>query len=346
MDGETLVELHDNWDAALVVNDSKIRKKFHISSQILSAASPYFKRLLTSDFSEGLDVQRGLRPEIILEGDSPDAMEIVLSILHYRFHNDWFALGARDIALVARCCDKYDCTEALRMWISHWLKTQWFCETKDFGYMLVAYSALRKHQLLVRMAKTAIFQLPVDFDFNQWTQDEVIADLPAEIVDHISSRINQVSHRLYNSLTKKITDLSTYDVICRMHRARCSSCLSLIDTKRQAICKTPACAPGKGKTSPAMLQMFCTQEHRVGEFLQILNKNSLLPINEAFEGSTIAMLDSQLGRVQQTVVHPCALQHNCPLRKALDDLEAEYTAAMQLAREDLRLDPETNVEAD
>ncbi len=81
------VRLHPEADATLVVHGdatSAIRKEFLVSSSVLSVTSDYFKALFRSGFKEGLETQRGDYPTIFMGEDDPEAMEAILSLLHYR----------------------------------------------------------------------------------------------------------------------------------------------------------------------------------------------------------------------------------------------------------------------
>ncbi|KAK2761083.1 hypothetical protein CKAH01_16378 [Colletotrichum kahawae] len=74
------------------------------------AVSPYFECLFGPHFSEGHALKREVRPEIRLEEDDPEAMGIILSVLHYQAIESLNNISISLLAQVARASDKYDAT--------------------------------------------------------------------------------------------------------------------------------------------------------------------------------------------------------------------------------------------
>src|SRR5690349_17207430 len=108
------VRLHHEADAILVIQGDDAGKEFLVSSAVLSAASDYFRALLRSNFKEGVETRRGDCPTIVMGEDDPEAMHVLLAILHYRDLDAYDTLDSEILAGVAICGDKYDCTKALR----------------------------------------------------------------------------------------------------------------------------------------------------------------------------------------------------------------------------------------
>jgi hypothetical protein len=79
-------------DIILIVPAGKKQHKFLVSLFTLCLASPVFSAMLgNSCFREGLDLQKHKsrkdpksRFELKLENDNPDAMEIILNVIHLR----------------------------------------------------------------------------------------------------------------------------------------------------------------------------------------------------------------------------------------------------------------------
>ncbi|KAK1690139.1 hypothetical protein BDP55DRAFT_701371 [Colletotrichum godetiae] len=178
MADESIIELHPSWDAALIVSHNNPRKKFLVSSHILRVASRYFNSLLASKFEEGAKIQSGSKPDITLHDDNPEAMEMILSILHYKYQDKWYTLSARMVSVVAMQCDKYDCAASLRPWVNQWLANFGQVERGDVGYLLVATASLGEAAKFQKMSKAAVLQLPMNFDFKAWSEDEVLSALP------------------------------------------------------------------------------------------------------------------------------------------------------------------------
>ncbi|PWW77322.1 hypothetical protein C7212DRAFT_185241 [Tuber magnatum] len=91
--------------------------KLQISSKVLSTASPVFRSMFSPRFREGaaLTSATGLT-EIEFPDDSPEALETIFNVLHFR-HNCVGEDFDRDVLYeIALVVDKYDLTRALRPW--------------------------------------------------------------------------------------------------------------------------------------------------------------------------------------------------------------------------------------
>lgn len=124
---------------------TEVTKRFLVSSEILQLASPYFGKMFSSSFVEGQAVANkdgdGDRkcPEVSLQEDDPEAMEIILSILHYRFLESYQRLEPEKLAMVALHSDKYRCNNSLQPWINKWVTTIRQLETvEEYGLLLTA----------------------------------------------------------------------------------------------------------------------------------------------------------------------------------------------------------------
>lgn len=102
-------------------------KRFQVYCPTIRLASPVFHRMLdpTSPFLEGYKIKLALSSkqsscEVNLEEDDPDALEIILNIVHHRgeFVPKW--LDPERMFEVATLCDKYDMGSALRGWACLW----------------------------------------------------------------------------------------------------------------------------------------------------------------------------------------------------------------------------------
>jgi len=83
--------------------------------------------------------RRGERPRTPLKEDDPTAMGIIHSVLHYQNVETYVTLHAKELAAVALHSDKYDCTRALRPWISQWFgRIRGVSSTDDLAFLLVA----------------------------------------------------------------------------------------------------------------------------------------------------------------------------------------------------------------
>jgi len=180
---DAIVELHPSGDVVLIVSESggdKRRKKFLASSILLSAASTYFNTLFGPTFKEGQQAADGSRREINLEDDDPDAMEIILSVLHYKDFVRFERLDAEQLAAVAKQGDKYLCNSALKPWIP-----QWFAHLEKeggnlkLGMLLVAAYFFGAGNAFENITARTVRELPRLF-LSAWEEQPSLALLPSE----------------------------------------------------------------------------------------------------------------------------------------------------------------------
>jgi hypothetical protein len=176
------VPLDPEGDVILVVNDParNVGSSFLVSSRVLSLASPVFSKMFGPDFAEGIQVRRGNRPYINLEENDPEAMELILRILHYQCADISFSMDPKSLAVLAIHCDKYDCIRALRPWAAHWCsRSVDISAPEDFGYMLLAAYMLRLPSFC-SIATDAAKQLTPDF-VSVWEEHETLGLLPEAV---------------------------------------------------------------------------------------------------------------------------------------------------------------------
>jgi hypothetical protein len=162
------VRLHPEADAILVVQGDTAselpRKELLVSSEVLMAASDYFRALFRSGFKEGVETRREDCPTIVMAEDDPKAMHILLSILHYRDLEVYDSLHPETLATVAICSDKYDCTRALRPWISQWLPHETEASNADeAGLLLVAAYYFRSPERFKHICARRVRHARTDF---------------------------------------------------------------------------------------------------------------------------------------------------------------------------------------
>ncbi|KAL2882972.1 hypothetical protein SGCOL_001662 [Colletotrichum sp. CLE4] len=297
MADESIIELHPSWDAALIVSHNNTRKKFLVSSHILRVASRYFNSLLASKFEEGAKIQSGSKPDITLHDDNPEAMEMILSILHYKYQDKWYTLSARMVSVVAMQCDKYDCAASLRPWVNQWLANFGQVERGDVGYLLVATASLGEAAKFQKMSKAAVLQLPMNFDFKAWSEDEVLSALPDGVIRNIIRKMKVVQRRLYSLLQETIIDLDqNQSEIGLMDTSRCSKCLRIYKRHQNTHCPN------------ARLSVAKTLEW-------------LYPNEKAWREGTIAEIALRFNIIRETSTHRCDFDQRCPLKKRLVELD-------------------------
>lgn len=107
--------LAPDGDVILVVGSTA--KRFRVSSEILTAASPVFKTMLGPNFREGQQPRSSTEPvEVSLPEDDPGAMQGLCRLLHLDVFNtaDTLTLGSQNIFGIVVLADKYDAVTAIR----------------------------------------------------------------------------------------------------------------------------------------------------------------------------------------------------------------------------------------
>lgn len=89
-------------------------KEFLVSSKILTLASPVFKAMFRSGFIEGTTVRSAEHPlELPLSDDNPDALTVLLHILHFSPSRKCLKSDV-DLQLeLAQLSKKYDCIASI-----------------------------------------------------------------------------------------------------------------------------------------------------------------------------------------------------------------------------------------
>lgn len=116
------IALCHNADLTLIVGENPIHR-FKVSRNTLCMASSVFKAMLSRNFIEAQ------KDEIELEDDDPDALLIILRIVHLKFSEVKRSFEYQSqLVQVAVVCDKYDlvavCRPFIPGWARKWLRAQ------------------------------------------------------------------------------------------------------------------------------------------------------------------------------------------------------------------------------
>lgn len=127
------VQLTPNWDVILIIpHDEKPNTlRCMASTEILISQMSYFRALFKSGFQESIILQSCRKPRILLKGDDPDAMEIILSILHGKIEAKYADLSPAEIISIARHYDKYCCDGIMGFWVQKWLRKLFSCAKEE-----------------------------------------------------------------------------------------------------------------------------------------------------------------------------------------------------------------------
>lgn len=155
---------------------------FRVSSKVLRLASPVFVGMLGPSFQEGQKLLQGEVPIIELKDDDAPFMGIIFNVLHYRSGVENHAMSAERLARLAIHCDKYDCANALRPWISVWFKNveRMSQPPTEFGYTLLAAYMFNDSENFSKTSETCLRELNPEFSAT-WEEQEILTLLPARL---------------------------------------------------------------------------------------------------------------------------------------------------------------------
>jgi hypothetical protein len=187
-----LVCLDREGDLILVVGsvvESRCRR-FLVSSKALSLASSVFTKMLGPNFKEGQQLRvswskgDGSLLTIALNEDDADAMDFILSALHYKTCRTKDRLSAEEIVKVAIHSDKYNLSGALNPWIQTWCDEKTFPvdprnKLRDMGYGILAAYLFRSPNLGAMSARW-VRDMPPDFA-TTWAKYDLLERLPEEV---------------------------------------------------------------------------------------------------------------------------------------------------------------------
>ena len=123
------VQFDADGDILLLLGDIlRGSARFQVSSHALCLTSPVFRAMLGANgkFKESKDLQgkkSGEPPvEITLHDDDPEALAVILRIVHHQHDCVPESLSEANLWQIAILVDKYDLREATKLWINLWIK--------------------------------------------------------------------------------------------------------------------------------------------------------------------------------------------------------------------------------
>lgn len=178
-----VLELHPQSDASLIIKSATgDTVKFNVSSHVLIVASPYFTQLCGPNFTEGQSIRRAEHPDIILEEDEPEAMEIILSILHHRPCDQNETLEPGLLASIARHSDKYQCSKVLQPWALQWFsQVRSPANAEEYGLLLSAAYLLESTANFRSISAKIARDLDINFD-HEWSELSLMSRLPQRLL--------------------------------------------------------------------------------------------------------------------------------------------------------------------
>ncbi len=119
MSGYSTIQVDPAGDLRLLVKHNDRDKNFQVSSKAMSLASPVWRTML--DPSGPFREAKPDNGEIAFPEDDAEALLTVLLAAHLRQQEvPQTSVGYKQLLEICVVCDKYDCIQLMRPWISKW----------------------------------------------------------------------------------------------------------------------------------------------------------------------------------------------------------------------------------
>lgn len=327
----TINNLHPKSDLVLVVGDKEKQnqRRFGVNTAVLVAVSHYFEVLLTSGFKEAIEIQEGMRSEVVLKEDEPEAMEVLLSALHYDKHDRFDVLDLRMLALVAIHSKKYQCNMALRPWVSMWFtNAREAVDAQDHGLAITAAYHFDSPNSFEKVTSKAVFELRPNYQ-EDWSSDELICLLPRKtigldnqptvvkdgadtITDKVDSAIRKIKGHIRTEVETVERNLRDTSMIHFLEEYFCPECGKpyWYDSGKCQACR-----------NVDLIRAFCTGHRRVAAYFELLRKSFLFPSEDPY--NTASAKDLVKAYAIATTDYNCNNNSECPLPKELRRLIGE-----------------------
>ncbi|KAK7953527.1 hypothetical protein PG988_014221 [Apiospora saccharicola] len=309
---ETMM-LDPEGDVTITINCPRCdeARRFRASSQVLSLASPVFAKMLGPNFKEGHHLQNKGQVTISLHDDDPDAAEMVLCALHYYFYVKPTWIWHTQLVPMAFFSDKFDCSQALAPWISHWCQLSPPISVSKAAYTLLA-AYLFPATNFYRISSGIVMHLPPNFAAS-WKKLENLDLLPEHLTSTFSTVVTdkfKVLHRQLQMSEGILRTTKGYFAIKKLQWV-CTSCEHREERRR--ICQL--CS-----RELVHQERTCTTEYRVSEYFRILRNCELWPSIDPFSTCTLSELSARISRAHKVCKHRCEADQSCPLRERLKQL--------------------------
>lgn len=325
-EGPALEQLDHDGNVVLVVQGQPPcpNRRFLVSSKVLSLASVVFQKLFAPKFLEGKHMANNKCTEIILHDDDPATMSTLLALLHYQGPKEAVTMESKRLAALSIHCDKYNCFEAFRPWITYWFhQIESSPSVEEYGLLLLAAHFFRASDVFSEYSLKAQLSLEPEFA-SVWDKLESLSMLPEDIkceypsfcalpiflrsLGDLTDRINNLLDTIHNelqsvegSLRRNQKGYMTQGLIC-MHCGRTHP----ISAKKCHSCR-----------NVELQSKYCTSDTRVGELFTILRRAELWPSVTPFKTRSASDLFLLISRAKADSRHACAAGTSCPLESEL-----------------------------
>lgn len=173
-------------DLVLVVNKAEKQRRFRVSTKVMSLASPVWRVML--DPSGPFQEAKRENGEVAFPEDDPNALCILLHIIHLRPRSLPATLEPDELMSLAIICQKYDTAELVAPWYgTKWMLTSFTRNDKDGFEALFIVTWVFQH--FFGYASSLVTRLILDCNLDDQGRFEVRMEDRGLLEDHIPSRI-------------------------------------------------------------------------------------------------------------------------------------------------------------
>ena len=116
-----ITNLHPRTDRCVVVGDGEDARTFGVSSYAMCLACPAWERMFKPpDPNARITYVEQSAPEITFPDDDPEAMELVLRVVHRSQTTREEPPDVELVTNIAMLCDKYDLVYEMKDWMKNW----------------------------------------------------------------------------------------------------------------------------------------------------------------------------------------------------------------------------------
>ncbi|KUI70814.1 hypothetical protein VM1G_06263 [Cytospora mali] len=185
-----------------------LESQFKVSSKHLTLASRRFRKMLSGDWLEANTIYPDGHRHVTLEAFDPDALLILLNILHGKTRKVPRSVDLEMLAKISVIVDDFECHEEVEIFSDEWIRTLKDWLPTDYNRDLVLWILIsivfHKHAEFKRATHTAILH-------NEGLMKTLDLPIPGVVIDKIEQNRTAFLDQLFSMLNSLINDLCKPD---------------------------------------------------------------------------------------------------------------------------------------